>query len=353
VNLAWEKETAKALRAAQMLLALPDATGLGPIRAVRFPDPSAVMESIFRALLAGGPASVAGADLEPPFLSTPLVEPALGLQASETAPIARLTRGLETPPALDTPRQPPRASFAPVRTQRPAVLDRGAGQAGDRIAGRQDTETETWRETGPDAGRSALKRPDLTSATWRSASARERGDAWPAEAPLGERKRPGEKAAGPAAFREPHGEGQSGPASPAEAVASRSPRLVTELSNLQDLFRSVVTDSRSGDDRPSAQVSRGGAWRRDVSLPAYANAPPSGRALLGDLEPAPSGLGSAADRAPLAGSPESSVSLPAEPSPQLPGPAREEILLDRLADLMEERMRDLAIRHLGFTGGLT
>jgi hypothetical protein len=352
VNLAWEKETAKALRAAQMLLALPDATGIDPIRAVRFPDPSAVMESIFHALIAGGPASPAGADLEPPILSTPLVEPALRSQARETAPIARPTHRLETRPSLDPPRPPLRASLVPVRTRRPVVLDRGAGQAGDRAAGRQDTEAETRRETSPGAGRSGLKRSDLSSATWRGAFARERGDARPAEAPAGERKRAGEIAAGPAAFGEPHGEGQSGPASPAEAVASRSPRLVTELSDLQHLFGSVVTDSQSGHDRPSAEVSRERAWRGEVSV-AYANAPRSGRVRLGELEGAPSGLGSAADRAPLERGAESFVSLPAGPSPQPPDPAREEILLDRLADLMEERMRDLAIRHLGFTGGLT
>jgi hypothetical protein len=33
--------------------------------------------------------------------------------------------------------------------------------------------------------------------------------------------------------------------------------------------------------------------------------------------------------------------------------AQEEILLDRLFDRLEERLRDQAIRHLGFTGGLT
>jgi hypothetical protein len=37
----------------------------------------------------------------------------------------------------------------------------------------------------------------------------------------------------------------------------------------------------------------------------------------------------------------------------LPDAAREDVLLDRLIDRFEERLREQAIRHLGFTGGLT
>ena len=37
----------------------------------------------------------------------------------------------------------------------------------------------------------------------------------------------------------------------------------------------------------------------------------------------------------------------------MPDPLREEILLDRLLDRFEERLREQAIRHLGLTGGLT
>ena len=37
----------------------------------------------------------------------------------------------------------------------------------------------------------------------------------------------------------------------------------------------------------------------------------------------------------------------------LPDPTREDVLLDRLLDRFEERLREQAIRHLGFTGGLT
>ena len=36
-----------------------------------------------------------------------------------------------------------------------------------------------------------------------------------------------------------------------------------------------------------------------------------------------------------------------------PDPTREDVLLDRLLDRFEERLREQAIRHLGFTGGLT
>jgi hypothetical protein len=37
----------------------------------------------------------------------------------------------------------------------------------------------------------------------------------------------------------------------------------------------------------------------------------------------------------------------------LRNPLSEELLLDRLLDRFEERLREQAIRQLGFTGGLT
>jgi ABC-type uncharacterized transport system YnjBCD ATPase subunit len=50
-----------------------------------------------------------------------------------------------------------------------------------------------------------------------------------------------------------------------------------------------------------------------------------------------------------------SVSVPAASAAVLRilDAAQEEVLLDRLVDRLEERLRDQAIRQLGFTGGLT
>jgi hypothetical protein len=37
----------------------------------------------------------------------------------------------------------------------------------------------------------------------------------------------------------------------------------------------------------------------------------------------------------------------------VPDPIRDEILLDRILERFEQRLREQAIRHLGFTGGVT
>jgi len=140
------------------------------------------------------------------------------------------------------------------------------------------------------------------------------------------------------------------------------------------LFRSVV-ENQADDElepetaRPAARIEHADAAprpadRHEVIRP---EAVPAARWTGPGAEPghetsfaAPSAH---ADRhvGPRAGTPAASVPSPietpfasfADAASVLPDLAREDVLLDRLLDRFEERLREQAIRHLGFTGGLT
>ena len=175
-------------------------------------------------------------------------------------------------------------------------------------------------------------------------------------------------------------------------AAARSTRLVSGLSELNNLFRSVI-DSQS-DDRLAPEAARSTA--QDESEAARPTAPDESEAArstaqsfyAGDAPqsadrheetrpdaaarwtgPGTDDAREAASGAPFA--PRRQVALRANTlasghapidtpfasfagaASTPPDPAREDVLLDRLLDRLEERLREQAIRHLGFTGGLT
>jgi len=186
-------------------------------------------------------------------------------------------------------------------------------------------------------------------------------------------------------------------------AAARSTRLVSGLSELNNLFRSVI-DSQS-DDRLAPEAARSTAQdeseaarptAQDESEAARSTAPDESEAArstaqsfyAGDAPqsadrheetrpdaaarwtgPGTDDAREAASGAPFA--PRRQVALRANTlasghapidtpfasfagaASTPPDPAREDVLLDRLLDRLEERLREQAIRHLGFTGGVT
>jgi hypothetical protein len=178
-------------------------------------------------------------------------------------------------------------------------------------------------------------------------------------------------------------------------AAARSTRLVTGLSELNNLFRSVI-DSQS-DDRLAPETARSTAQdeseaARPTAPDAYAgetarpadqhevippNAPARWSASRTDHAPGSSFAAPGIDHAQEASSAvpsihpgrqsglragtlasghaaiDTPVASFAGAASTLADPTREDVLLDRLLDRFEERLREQAIRHLGFTGGLT
>ena len=65
VNLPWDQEAGKALRAAQAVLAPADIAWFEAAHAPAFFDPAAAMERIFGQLLGGDAGPAAHADIEP------------------------------------------------------------------------------------------------------------------------------------------------------------------------------------------------------------------------------------------------------------------------------------------------
>ena len=65
MNLPWDQEAGKALRAAQAVLAPADVAWFEAAHAPAFSDPAAAMERIFGQLLGGDAEPAANADLEP------------------------------------------------------------------------------------------------------------------------------------------------------------------------------------------------------------------------------------------------------------------------------------------------
>jgi hypothetical protein len=141
----------------------------------------------------------------------------------------------------------------------------------------------------------------------------------------------------------------------ADAAASQRTRLVTELSDLQKLFDSVVAGSQSATDRVATETAQQGerAPTMQRSVPARAPLEPIERGQAVRLERVERWRGVGHDGVPVDPTTDASVPAASVAAPRMPDAAQEEILLDRLLDRLEERLRDQAIRHLGFTGGLT
>lgn len=156
------------------------------------------------------------------------------------------------------------------------------------------------------------------------------------------------------------------------AGAGAKTRLVTGLADLNSLFSSVLAKERapvSGDlrQRPSpvalsdrAVGSKVGEALRPVSLPTGAgfmlphadggdeSAQPASAAAFAASPPAPPCPFPDATQARRSSWPAATLL-----APMIADPAGDEILLDRLLERWEERLREQAIRQLGFTGGLS
>ena len=458
MNLPWDQEAAKALRAAQAVLAPADIAWLEAAHAPAFPDPSAAMERTFGELL--------GSDAEPAF-STGIEPEAIGRMrrhephVGERAPaagVATRPSSTSTPTSTPTPtststparriaRSPHARSSVSVRPHRPVARDDqfdpvhthdvDATATASPVTGRPRTE--------PDAVPAARPEPVAKPGT---TIPMERGTSLPGPSPRTQDHsngiRPGRVAADAESFRDAvhredaesfrdtarredadsfrdtarhedaesfrdtahrddaesfrdtprhenaesfrdtarhdddrhviaHAGGASAP-DRSRPAAARSTRLVTGLSELNNLFRSVV-ENQADDElepetaRPAARIEHADAAprpadRHEVIRP---EAVPAARWTGPGAEPghetsfaAPSAH---ADRhvGPRAGTPAASVPSPietpfasfADAASVLPDLAREDVLLDRLLDRFEERLREQAIRHLGFTGGLT
>jgi hypothetical protein len=165
-------------------------------------------------------------------------------------------------------------------------------------------------------------------------------------------------------------------AGPRPAPASAT-RLIAGLSELNNLFRSVV-ESQS-DDRPVPRHARpnlqdASEATRPATPDEFGDAADPQVVIRPDAAERASGpRKDSAHEAAIAPSAAPGrhvafhVATPAAPghapldtlasfagaASTLPDATREDVLLDRLLDRFEERLREQAIRHLGFTGGLT
>lgn len=129
------------------------------------------------------------------------------------------------------------------------------------------------------------------------------------------------------------------------ADASRKTRLVSSVADLNGLFESLLAGRRPADTQAAAP-----AGTRSEAPVAAEGEPPGAAGRHRDLSPASLAEAAPAPRAaPLtrADWPATAALTPADPTDD------DVLLLDRLLDRWEERLREQAIRHLGFTGGLT
>jgi hypothetical protein len=383
MSLPWDQETATALRAAQAVLAPADLAWFEAAHASAFLDPAAAMERIFGELLGDDAAPAADADLEPESIATmrrrePHVterapaEPA-ARPAFPSAPARRVARdphprspsirpyrpfARDDAPvharSLDAPasagavhREPSKPSATPDASPEPIA------RAGAPIAEQRATDRELVSRADDRPGSNGIRRA-LAAAD----PPAQRGMARTVDQPLA----PGARAAEPER------------SSPHQAAAPGT-RLVSGLSELNNLFRSVI-ESQS-DDRPAPQPAPSRAQHEtgaaqppaefgDTAEPNEIIRPDTVRRSGPPIDHAHE----AGFRAPSA-APGRQVAFRAETPPAaghapldtfasfagtastLPDAAREDVLLDRLLDRFEERLREQAIRHHGFTGGLT
>lgn len=142
----------------------------------------------------------------------------------------------------------------------------------------------------------------------------------------------------------------------------RSTRLVSGLADLNGLFASVLADkppavARDRQSATAAVASPAAATDREHALARSPFSPPT---LVSDAPHPGIDAGSPEARAASADfpgptAPLASTAWPALTTlaPAIADPASDDILLDRLLERWQERLREQAIRHLGFTGGLS
>lgn len=129
------------------------------------------------------------------------------------------------------------------------------------------------------------------------------------------------------------------------ADASRKTRLVSGVADLNGLFESLLAGRRPADTQAAVLAGT----RREAPVAAEGE-PPGAAGRHPDLSPA-----SLAEAAPVPrAAPLTRADWPATAALMPADAAHDDVLLlDRLLDRWEERLREQAIRHLGFTGGLT
>ena len=96
----WELEAGRALRAAEEVLELPKIAWFGTVRAPELPDPSLLMEGIFRQLLGGSAETASDADAGPDALYRVGFEREPRATAPETRSMLRPKHALRPPPEM-------------------------------------------------------------------------------------------------------------------------------------------------------------------------------------------------------------------------------------------------------------
>ena len=428
MNLPWDQETGKALRAARAVLAPADIAWFEAAHAPAFPDPTAAMERIFGELLGGDAEPAANADLEPEA-ATPLRrhESRVGERAPSesaarplpsSAPARRIARDPHArPPVSIRPLRPvardDRSDRTPARDGRVTAT---AGSAAGRPPTQPGAVPDVWPEAAAHAGagtpdeRSMSLSPSVVEHRPGSNGLRRAQAATDVATDMAIDKaadmatdaatdmaidraadmatdtatdmaidraadRQASRGTAQAADRQVIAPGAraADPDLPSSRhAAAPGTRLVTGLSALNNLFRSVI---ESQSDRHASEAARSSAPGEYASLRDGEASADRHEMIRPDA--AARWTGPSADHAheaafgapfdpgrqvePRADAPRASgharIDAPfasfAGTAPTLPDPTREDVLLDRLLDRFEERLREHAIRHLGFTGGLT
>ena len=385
MSLPWDQETAIALRAAQAVLAPADLAWFEAVHASAFLDPAAAMEQVFAQLLGDDAAPAADGALEPEGIATMRRrEP----HVTERAPTESTARPALSPAPARRVTRDAHARSPSIRPHRPLAHDDASvharGLDAPANAGAVNAEP-AMRSATPDASPEPIARAGAPIAE-EHAAARElasRADDRPGSngirralvapdppAPRGIARAADQPLASGAHAADPE-------RSPPHQAAAPGTRLVSGLSELNNLFRSVI-ESQS-DDRPAPQpassraqdetdAARRPAEFGDAAEPHEIIRPDTAARRSG---PRAEHVHEAAFRTPSA-APGRQVAFRADAPPTtghapldmpfasftgtasaLPDAAREDVLLDRLLDRFEERLREQAIRHLGFTGGLT
>ena len=359
MNLSWEREAEKAVRAAQTLFELSDLAWLDAAHALEFVDPSRAMESVLREVLESGP--------EPD--ANPAFEPEAQFEAREPSalPWPPSVRGTRYAPGVaakphSAPAVAARTSSLLAREDRADRRDEpDFGENSSAVSGHARSfiaEPTATHEARPDARHQRTAQPsawiplaeqgtasremDPTSPTVRASLRQDEIDPGRADAPPENSSRTAEETLIPATRLR-------------DAPAARGMRQVTTLPELQALFRSVVAESRSRDDRPPSETPRPleAARSQRRSMPSPAMPPSSDPGQVVHAERFAGWSPPAGNDVAVGSRTEPPVPSTSESAPAMPDPLREEILLDRLLDRFEERLREQAIRHLGLTGGLT
>ncbi|HTT38614.1 MAG TPA: hypothetical protein VMH32_13205 [Burkholderiales bacterium] len=359
MNLSWEQEADKAVRMAQALFELSDLAWLDAGRALEFVDPSRAMEGVLLELLERA--------------AEPSTEPALALlprleaRAPIAAPAALAANSSVHDAASDDVETSKSAPMAAPRTfslLARQVRNERSGEPGageniasvperERDAGAARYDVSTEPTPARDERRSRTAEPDVVPVPREDASdPRVMRMSSRAVHPPRSRGEIGFGGVGTAAGRSwKTAEEARVPATQLrEAPAAGGVRQVSTLPELQALFRSLVAEDQARDD-PSSSARPQAPERRSPPPPPTPLSYDPGPATQVDLHsgwPRPAGKD-----APVALSAQ--LPVPTGPQPALAplDPLREEILLDRLLDRFEERLREQAMRHLGFTGGLT